>query len=434
MRSLTDGGPNGRAGSRLGPGRLRLVVGGILLAAILGAVMGAAWLMGAPEGDVRLLALFLFTSGGLSLLIGGAAIRWTGGQVQSIRVRLAAAYAVGLLVALANVFTTSALMFLSPHDLALLTLLLVFSAVVSFTFIYAVASTLTGGLDVLSRTAAHLAEGDLDARVHASGSDEIARVGAAFDHMADQLQQAFQQQKALEDSRRELIGAVSHDLRTPLATTRAMVEALTDRVVTEPSEVRRYLTLVGHEIQHMSNLIGELLELSRIESGSVHLHRMPLQAGELLVETVTPFGARAKSAGIALSLILPALLPVLNADAQSLQRVLRNLLDNALQHTPPGGTIVVEAWSPGATLDVSVSDSGSGIPNEERERVFERFYTRERSRHREGGGDGRASSGSGLGLAIARGLIEAHHGRLWAEPSPLGGARLHVELPLARPE
>src|SRR5262249_4979366 len=156
----------------------------------------------------------------------------------------ALASAVGLLVTVVNVVTTSALMFLNAHDLTLLLLLLAFSAVVSLAFAYAVGGALTEKVGQLSSAAGRLAEGDLSARVGGHGSDELGQLAAAFDEMAEQLERAFGRQRALEAARRELITSVSHDLRTPLATTRAMVEALADGVVSEPADVARYLGLI----------------------------------------------------------------------------------------------------------------------------------------------------------------------------------------------
>jgi signal transduction histidine kinase len=119
------------------------------------------------------------------------------------------------------------------------------------------------------------------------------------------------------------------------------------------------------------------------------------------------------------------------ADPDRLQRVLRNLLDNALRHTPSGGVVRVEASLSAGEVEMRVSDSGPGIPPEEQERVFERFYRAERSRHRAPAAQGARSAGAGLGLAIARGIVEAHRGRIWAEASPLGGASVHLTLPVS---
>jgi signal transduction histidine kinase len=247
--------------------------------------------------------------------------------------------------------------------------------------------------------------------------------------MAERLEQAFHRERALEASRRELISAVSHDLRTPLATTRAMVEALADGVVTDRDDVQRYLRLILQETQHLSRLIDDLFELSQIDSGALRLHCMPIDVAELVAETVAAYQAPAAEHAVRLEEAVVS--ARVEADPERLQRVLRNLLDNALHHTPPGGTIEVRAGSHDHTVEVSVSvsDSGPGVAADELERIFDRFYRSERSRRRDEG----VSSGAGLGLAIARGLIQAHRGRIWAERSTLGGVCIQIRLPPLSP-
>jgi signal transduction histidine kinase len=405
-----------------------LVVGGTMLLALVVALVIADRLIGAPRRDLELLALFMTASGVLSLVFGALVIRLAGARIGSVRLRVAVASGVGLLVTVINVLTTSALMFLNTHDLTLLLLLLAFAAVVSLAFAYSVAGMLTAQLGVLSSAAKRLAEGDLTARVATHGSDEIGRLAAAFDDMAEQLQQAFVHERALEAGRRELISAVSHDLRTPLATTRAMVEALADGVVTNKADTQRYLGLILQETQHMSRLIDDLFELSQIDSGALRLRCMSIDVAQLLSETVAAYHVPAAERDVHLDETLGSGLEStrIQADPDRLQRVLRNLLDNALHHTPAGGTIQVHASTADQDVHLSVSDSGPGVANDELERIFDRFFRSERSRRR----DAPAAAGAGLGLAIARGLIQAHHGRIWAEPSPLGGVSVQIRLPL----
>jgi signal transduction histidine kinase len=247
--------------------------------------------------------------------------------------------------------------------------------------------------------------------------------------MAQQLEVAFDRQRALEDGRRELVAAVSHDLRTPLATTRAMVEALTDGVVAEPAEVRRYLGLIHREIQHLSRQIDDLFELSHIESGTLELALASIDVIALADETLAAYEAQARERGVLVECRMPSALPHVLADRVRFQRVLRNLVDNALRHTPAGGLVEVDARLDGAgAVVLSVSDSGPGIASTDRERIFERFYRGERSRSR-GEEPVAPGVGAGLGLAIARGLVEAHGGRIWVETSRLGGASFCVLVP-----
>ncbi len=406
-----------------------LFVGAALVLAVGAALIYAALVMGAPLSEIGSIALILLGSGSGSLLLSAAAVRWGGGHLGSLRLRFALAYGAGLLVALANVLAASALMFLSSHDLAFLLLLLGFSAIISLAFGFSVSAALLTQLDTLARAAGRLAAGDLSARVGARGSDEVARLAAAFDHMASQLQAAFERERELEASRRELVAAVSHDLRTPLATTQAMVEAMLDGVVSETAEVQRYLELIRLEIQHLSRLIDDLFELSQIESGALRLRFAPTTLPDLLQETLAPYQARAREQGVALEQHLASNLPEVNADAARLQRVLRNLIDNALRYTPAGGAVRIDVHADGQAAHVVVSDTGPGVPPDAWERIFDRFYRGEHARSR--GRGGLSSAGAGLGLAIARGLVQAHGGRIWVEPAPRG-AVFHLTVPLAR--
>lgn len=413
-----------RAGNPLGVAAVAVAL------AIVAVPLYAALVMGAPRSDAAQLALFLSISGPGSLLLGALLFRLTNGWLGSVRLRLAAAYGAGLLVIMVNVLATSVLMFLSQHDLALLLLLLGFSAVVSLAFGINVAAAITDELADLAKAAGRIAAGDLGTRVHPRGSDEIARLGAAFDEMAGRLQASFERERALEAGRRDLIAAVSHDLRTPLATTRVMVEAITDGVVTEEAEVQRYLHLITGEVQHLSRLIDDLFELSQIESGALVLQLAPTHLPELCRQTLAAYQAPAQDGGVSLEQAADPDVPPVAADAPRLQRVLRNLVDNALHYTPPGGVVRVEVRREPGVARVSVRDSGPGLSPDETERVFERFYRGTRARSR---ADGAASrpAGAGLGLAIARGLVAAHGGRIWAERQEGGGSVFHFTVPLA---
>ncbi|MDQ3700166.1 MAG: HAMP domain-containing histidine kinase [Chloroflexota bacterium] len=442
----------------LAPDMRPLVLGGALALALIGAALFAVMVLRTPAADVQQLVLILLVTGAVSLLLGAGLMRWGARRWASLRLRLTLAWAAGLTIAAVNVVTASALMFINSHDRSLLLLLLAFGAAVSLVFGYNVTAGLIAELSTLGQAARRLSEGDLGARVGTASGDEIGRLAATFDQMAYQLQTSFERERALEAARRELVAAVSHDLRTPVTTIRAMIEAITDGVVTRPAEVRRYLTLMRGEVQHLSRLIDDLSELSQIDSGALQLRLVPTDLLELLAQTLAPYQAQARDQDIRLEYVAdPDLLPVL-ADPARLQRVLRNLLDNALQHTPAGGTVHVAARLAPAghhvtaaplpplpatdspdSLDspvssdsaapaalVTVRDTGTGVAPEDAERVFDRFYrgAPERPRVASGGvgaPTGR-TTGAGLGLAIARGLIQAHGGRIWAEPAGAAGA------------
>jgi signal transduction histidine kinase len=404
-----------------------LLSGALLALAVGVALFVAATAMGAPRGDVEQLAVLLSLSGAASLLAGAVLVRAGGMRLGSLRLRLALAYSAGIFVAGANVVATSVLMFINHHDLLLLLLLLGYAAVISLVFGHSVARALTGELERLGRAANRLATGDLSVRVGPAGTGEVAQLAATFDSMAERLEASFARERALEAGRRDLIAAVSHDLRTPLTTVRAMVEAMVDGVVSDPDDVRRYLRLIGAEVQHLGHLIDDLFELSQIESGALRLHVEPTGVAGLLQHTLHAYEAQAQEAGIDLRDSVAPDLPPVAADPARLERVLRNLVDNALRHTPAGGAVRVEAHRDGPAVRVTVRDTGPGIGADEVDRVFDRFYRGERARSRPERGDGR-SPGAGLGLTIARGLIQAHGGRIWAERPAEGGAAFHFTV------
>jgi signal transduction histidine kinase len=241
--------------------------------------------------------------------------------------------------------------------------------------------------------------------------------------MAAGLERSEQSRLDLESARRDLFAAISHDLRTPLAAVRATVEALADGVVTDEPTRERYLTTAVKETNRLSLLIDDLFELAMIDSGELRLHIELLRLEDLVAEAVDAFRPQVEQKRIALAFERAQTSPV-RADPQRLGRVLANLLQNALRHTPPDGTIVLSTAQVDGAVQVVVQDSGDGIPLEDRENIFERFYRTEKSRSREFGG-------SGLGLSIARGIVQAHGGRIWVEGDAAGGARVAFTIPAA---
>jgi signal transduction histidine kinase len=395
----------------------------VALAALALALALAAGALQAPAEDVRLLAVYLAASGLASLTAAWVVARlgwrlpWGG-----LHLRVALAIALGTLVALANVAVTAALMFLSPHDLALLGLLLGFALVLSLAFGAALAGSLTADLRRLAGAARRMAAGDLAARVAVAGDDEVGELALAFNTMAASVQAAFGRQRRAEQARRDLIAAVSHDLRTPLTALRAMAEALEDGVVADPATTGRYLRTMQAEIGRLDALIADLFELSRLDAGELRLDRRAVVIADLIEATVLGQRALAERQGVRLDHETDGSSTVLKVDPARVQRVLANLIQNALQHTPPGGRVTVRARRDGATVEVAVADTGVGIAAHALPHVFERFYRADPARGREHGG-------AGLGLAIARGLVEAHGGRIWAESEVDRGTTVRFTLP-----
>jgi signal transduction histidine kinase len=214
----------------------------------------------------------------------------------------------------------------------------------------------------------------------------------------------------IEEARRQLVAAASHDLRTPLASLRLLVESIDDGVAT--GETRdRYLKEIRTHVGVLSDLIDDLFELSRIEAGDISWTMRQVKVRELIGDTVAAMRAPAAERGVSLAAELPAAEVLAEANAEKVQRVLFNLIQNAIRHTPADGSVTVRARSRAGGVEVEVADEGEGVPAGDGERVFEAFYR---------GDAARGEDGAGLGLAISRAIVEAHGGRIWLEDAAPG--------------
>ncbi len=253
---------------------------------------------------------------------------------------------------------------------------------------------------------------------HKMGWPQIALValaiggGALAAWLATSLVIEDRSRRQVEAARRRLVASVSHDLRTPLASLRLLVESIDDGVVT--GETRdRYLGEIRTHVAALSGLIDDLFELSRIEAGDIAWTMGRVELRELVGDTVAAMRAPAAARGVALAAELPAHDLVARANAEKVQRVLFNLIQNAIRHTPADGSVTVRAQTAPGGVQVEVADDGEGIPPGESRRVFDAFY-----RGDEGGGTD--PDGAGLGLAISRAIVEAHGGRIWLEEAAPG--------------
>ena len=256
---------------------------------------------------------------------------------------------------------------------------------------------------------------------------ELGVLAAELEETSARLAAAQEQAAALERSRRELVAWVSHDLRTPLAGIRAMVEALEDGVVDDPETVARYHRTIRREADRLAALVDDLFELSRIQAGSLSLVLERVALDELVSDAIAGASIAATAMGVDLRGAVADPPPVVQLSTPEMTRVVRNLLDNAIRHTPAGGAVVVNAGlDPGGTAaEVWVQDRCGGIPDDDIDQVFEMAYRGDAARTP---GDG----GAGLGLAVARGLVEAHHGRISVRNEG-EGCRFTVRLPLSPP-
>ncbi len=225
---------------------------------------------------------------------------------------------------------------------------------------------------------------------------------------------------AAEATRREMVAAVSHDLRTPIASLRLLVEAIDDGIVDEQTR-HRYLATMRTQIGSLSTMIDDLFELSRIEAGEIEWSMRQVELAMLVDETVEAMRPEARAKGIEIRTELAPEGLTARADPERIQRVLFNLIRNAIHHTPADGSVTVRAEATREGVEVEVADTGEGIPDADRDRVFEPF-------HRGGPDAARDSDGAGLGLAISRAIVETHGGRIWLAPAD-HGTSVRLSLP-----
>jgi len=258
---------------------------------------------------------------------------------------------------------------------------------------------------------------------HGMGAEQIALVVlttgaiALAAALAVRLRMEERSRREIEAARRQLVAAASHDLRTPLASLRLLVESIDDGVVTGEDR-DRYLGEIRTHVGVLSDLIDDLFELSRIEAGDISWTMRQVELGDLIGDTVAAMRAPAEERGVRIAAELPQGGVVARANAEKVQRVLFNLIQNAIRHTPADGSITVRARTGADGVEVEVADEGEGIAAGEGERVFDAFYR---------GDAARGEDGAGLGLAISRAIVEAHGGRIWLEPGGKG-TRVHFTL------
>lgn len=259
-----------------------------------------------------------------------------------------------------------------------------------------------------------IADGRYDERIQVMGEDELAELARSFNQMGHQLAQT-------EERRRQLIGDVAHELRTPLSSIKSVLEGLQDGVL--PAEVATFLNL-QREVSRLQRLVHDLEELSKAEAGQIGLELEITDPATFIQIAVDRLAFQYEDKGVPLHTELSPDLPAVRVDMTRMSQVMLNLLGNALQYTPTGGQVIVRAWANGNELHIAVEDSGIGLASEHLRHVFERFYRVDKSRARTGGG-------SGIGLTITRHLVEAHHGRLIAaSPGPDQGSTFTITLPI----
>ena len=400
---------------------VRSVLGILLILAISLGIFVV--LMSPPIKELGLMALFLAVTAVVSTAVGYGAYRF-GWLTRSptLRWTLLAGYALASLLTFFNVWFSARMMFASQHDLLLSIVLLVFAGGMATVLGYFLSSTVAERIHVVKNAAEKLAKGDLQTRVSVDGYDEVGALANSFNQMAEQLQAADQARRAAEQMRTDLIAWASHDLQTPLASVRAILEALSDKVVDEPELVQRYLLTAQRDVRSLSMLIDDLFQMAQLDAGGLALHLEDSSLSDLISDTLESFSQLADRQKIKIIGSADSNIDPVRVDALRIGRVLNNLIGNALRYTPAGGRIEVRARRTARGVEVSVSDSGEGISIEDQSKIFERFYRGEKSRSK-------ATGGSGLGLAISRGIVRAHGGELSVESRPGEGSRFTFTIP-----
>jgi signal transduction histidine kinase len=347
-------------------------------------------------------------------LAAGLAASFALRLLPTLRLQLAALALTAVALPLAAVTLGGLVMFHMHADVKLLEIAAA-SASTALVAALLLANAITRRVKSLEDAAGRLAAGELTARAPSEGPREVAQLGASFNQMASSIDQLF-------DARRQLVAWASHDLRTPLTAMQAMIEAVQDGLV-EPAE---YLPALAEQSAALGALIDDLFELAQIDAGALTLELRETPLGDVVESCIRGLEAEARARRVRLEVALAEPLPSVRCAPPHVQRVLLNLLTNALRHTPTDGAVVVTARPVGGELEVVVEDTGEGLSEQAQARMFERFWRGDEARTREDGG-------AGLGLAIARGLIEAQGGRMWAANRPTGGARVGFSLPAADP-
>ena len=392
-----------------------LVLAGVVAAVGAAATLGVGAALGMGGAEILHLALLLVPAALVTAVAAFAARRLL--TRVSFAQGLIGIAVVAAVAAMANLWALAALMFVDPHDATVLAVLLLYAVGAGVAAAVVVARASSRSVRRLGRVAEELAEGKLDARVGTlDAGPELERLARTLDEMAQRLQDAIERERSLEARRRDLVTAASHDLRTPLAGLRAMVEAIADGVVDDPPTMRRYVAEMRRSVETLVSLVDDLFELTQLDAGALEAETDRARLGDVVRSAVEACRAQALEKGLAVEERLDG-----TADARCsprLVRVLQNLLQNAIRHSD--GRVVLEARSGGGGLTIAVEDDGEGIPAHARDRVFEPFWR---------GDPARSTPGAGLGLTLARRIVETLGGAITVEDGVPRGTRFRVVLP-----
>ncbi|MFD5231581.1 sensor histidine kinase [Streptomyces qaidamensis] len=366
--------------------------------------------------DNLLIALYAFAGAAATGLAGAGVLRLI--RRRSLTVSLAVVAAVGVVAMLAGTLAVAWAMFLSAHDLTVVTTVVAMAAVVSLATALLLGRWVVARSRELAVAARSFGDGGDFAAPDGPATAELAAVSRELAATSARLAESRERERALEASRRELVAWISHDLRTPLAGLRAMSEALEDGVAADPD---RYLRQIRTEVERLNDMVGDLFELSRIHAGTLALTPTRISLYDLVGDALAGVDPLARAHGVRLVGGRVEPVPV-EVDGKEMSRVLGNLLVNAIRRTPADGTVAIAAERSPEGVVLSVTDGCGGIPEEDLPRVFDTGWRGTHART--------PPAGAGLGLAIVRGIVEAHQGRAVVRNIP-GGCRFEVVLPAA---
>jgi signal transduction histidine kinase len=335
-----------------------------------------------------------------------------------IRHQMLALGIVSAVVGLANLGVLTALM-LVEHDAVLVASLLIYSTFAGIAVAWSLSASFSGGFTKLRSSASALAQGELHSRVGAiKGGPELEELAHSLDHMAARLEESLTRERRALAVRNDLITAVSHDLRTPLAGLRAMVEAIQDGVVEDPDTIRAYVAEMRRAVDSLVVLVDDLFELIQLDAGAIEAETERARLDEVVQSAL----AACRPSALEKRLILETALDGAEDSLVSprMTRVLQNLVQNAIHHTPADGTVRVEARREPELLVVAVEDNGEGIERASLDRIFEPFWR---------GDPARSEAGSGLGLALAKRIVRSLGGEIDVQSEPHKGSRFAIVLP-----
>ena len=394
-------------------------VGLVVMVAAAGALaaLGVGALMGMSAGDLvhLLVPLAVSTTVTVATAVAANAVL----AKTSLRYRFLVVAVLGAGVALANLAVMAKLMMVSDHDVAIVMLLVVFAAGTAVALALVLASGSARAVDRLVDGARRIGDGALDEPIGPlDAGPELDTLARSLDDAAERLRTAREREQQAEQMRRDLIVAVSHDLRTPLASLRAMVEAIDDGVVDDRPTVQRYAGEMRRSVEQLVAMVDDLFELTQLDAGAIQAETTRASLADVVRSAVSAIEPTAQLKGLALVTDLDGATGA--TCSPRLVRVLQNLLVNAVRHTPPDGTVRIRAVEDTRGLTVAVEDTGEGIADVDLPRVFEPFFRADPARQ---------GPGAGLGLALAQRIVQAMGGSIAAENRPGSGARFAVELP-----